>query len=125
MQRFNLTEEQAIKECKEMWKAIKEADQTKEVYLDEHVTLKVWHYECKCPLCQWTKEGLEDIEPQIVDPQLNCHAWNRICPLISQYGKSCYQLGFVGDSYGYSDEWFEAIEQLKVKVGKKEVCDEK
>lgn len=121
MQRFNLTKEQAIKECKELWEDIKETNDTKEEYLNYHIYLKVWRYECHCPLCQWTKEGMEDIEPQIVDIQLNCHHWQRICPLISQYGKSCYQLGFDEDlDLEYSDEWFDAIENLKGEVNGRE-----
>ena len=79
MKKQKLTEEQAIKECKELWAAIEESGLSKDDFLRTEEGKAYWKkdYAANCPLCEYAAT---------VD--CNC------CPLITKYGKDCFSLGF-------------------------------
>lgn len=93
-----MNKKQAIKECKELWSEIKASGLSKVDFL-RSAQGKAWvgrKYLFNCPLCELTKNR-------------NCEG---ACPLHTQYGDGCFDLGFDGYS-PCPPEWFEAIEGLK------------
>ncbi len=93
-----MTKREAIRECKELWKEIEESGKTKYGFLGSP-SGKKWRdkdYRSSCPLCEYSGS--------------NCTK----CPLITQYGKMCAQLGF--KTYGHTPglpEFYEAVRGLK------------
>lgn len=93
----------AIKECKKLWLEIVESAMTKEEFLNSTSGRK-WtnkRYSFDCPLCAISYSHGVD---------LRCPT----CPLVKQYGKGCYELGYV-DDYMPSPKWLKAIGNLEVQ----------
>lgn len=94
-----LTREEAISECKELWRQIKESGLSKSEFLDTP-TGKIWKdkdYQNNCPLCQYAlKDG----------------GGCSYCPLIKQRKQGCSTLGFY-ETHVSEPKWFEAVEGLK------------
>jgi hypothetical protein len=89
-----------IRECKEIWRKIKASRLSKESWLmteDGKVYYNMYLHDC--PLCDgYFRLGAMH----------NCPK----CPLVEQYGKDCYDLGYNEDVV-CPEEWFETIEGLK------------
>ena len=98
---MRLTKAKAIAECQELWNEIKLSGLVKQEFLEteEGEKWKKKAYESDCPLCQYAR-------------------WHgggscRCCPLMIQYGKACYGLGY--DDFGRCPKrWFKAVAGLKV-----------
>jgi len=97
----NMNKRQAIKECKELWREIEESGLSKTEFLrtpadEKWVNKDYWG---DCPLCEYSqsKEGMA-----------TCNH----CPLVTQYGKNCYKLGFNDDKLSLPS-FFKAIRGLK------------
>ena len=94
-----ITRRKAISECKRLWKEIEESGKTKYNFIYRSPAGDKWlakHYQGGCPLCEYSG--------------INC----KICPLKTQYGKCCDELGF--ENHGHipsTPEWFEAVRGLK------------
>jgi len=97
-----LTKREAIRECKRLWKAIEKSGLTKYGFLNspDGKKCKDKGYWGNCPLCEYSRQVTQSLP--------SCS----ICPLITQYGKSCSELGF-NDSGHSLPEWFKAIRGLK------------
>ena len=73
-----MNKRKAISECKKVWKEIKESRLSKEDFLETPAGRK-WidkGYANNCPLCEYASDSCSK------------------CPLVTQYGKDCYELGF-------------------------------
>ena len=84
---MRLTKAEAIRECKLLWLEIQELEMSKQGFLDTPAGEK-WRqkeYHNDCPVCQYVGEVY--IEDGTEDDCLPC-------PLVLQYDKNCYQLGF-------------------------------
>ena len=99
-----MNEEEAIRECKEMWlgeDGIEESGLSKKDFLDSPNGAK-WRkrgYRLDCPLC-------EDNRGDTIFPI--CPT----CPLVIQYGKVCVRLGFKGREKD-GPQFFGAVRGLK------------
>lgn len=97
-----LTKREAIRECKRLWKEIEKSGLTKLAFLNSQAGER-WEgrrYDLDCPLCEYETQhrGKFDCER---------------CPLLTQYGKGCYSLGFGGLGGYSSPEWFKVIRGLR------------
>lgn len=116
---MELSRNEAIKECKELWRLIKKSRKSKWSFL--HITEdgKTWagkDYASDCPLCEWVvsggKSGRHKNRRDTCWHYLLCSNCKRDCPLWTQYGKTCFQIGFMED-VKCPNRWFIAIENLK------------
>lgn len=97
--------QQAIRECKTLWQAIRKSGLDKMTFMLSTQGEK-WlnkEYPNDCPLCAYDSQFGDD-----------CNH----CPLVVQYDKSCWDLGYV-----YRDKcttaFFEAIENLEERSTRK------
>ena len=91
---MRLKKAQAIKECKELWKRIKETGWSKRVVIFRYYP-HMLDYRSYCPLCEWAHQYKGCI----------------MCPLVKQFGETCTALGY--DSIYSTKEWFNTIKELK------------
>ena len=94
-----MTEREAIKECKKLWEEIEKSGLSKENFLNSSAGKK-WiekEYWNDCPLCSYVRES--GYKGDCIE----------VCPLYFQYGKDCFQLGFESDP----PRFFEAVRGLK------------
>ncbi|KKN76945.1 hypothetical protein LCGC14_0365970 [marine sediment metagenome] len=94
-----MAKREAIRDCKRFWKAVEKSGLSKDEFLLTPEG-KVWEakdYMNTCPLCEYGT-GKED----------DCGK----CPLKTQYGKDCYELGYVF-VVRCPPRWFKAIKGLK------------
>lgn len=110
----NLTENEAIKECKELWlgkNGIEESGLSKDDYIEKTESgniLKEKGYPYRCPLCKYTFGSMENAPyPWDIDIK-NCSE----CPFVKQYGKVCIDLGFKEIEIP-TKEWLDIIRNLK------------
>ena len=108
-----LTEQQAIRECKELWEEIEKSGLSKDKFFDTEQG-KLWEkkkYNYNCPLCELTdtRGVLATLSGKIIEYSSGC---KRDCPLFLQYGKGCYDLGF-HDTRKPTKKWLNAIKGLK------------
>jgi len=101
-------EEQAIKDCKHLWSRIEASNSNKQDYLMNHPASKFYNYYCTCPLCEWTSDDEYEFHLEFT----NCPDTVRVCPLIKQYGKDCFQLGY--SSHFTNPFWLDKIKNLKL-----------
>ena len=88
--KFELEEQEAISECKELCAEIEEAGMSKSEFLNT-VRGKRWvdkKYLFQCPLCEYGYGYYTVSRPGVCCPK---------CPLVKQFGKSCFKLGFDED----------------------------
>lgn len=97
---MRITEAEAKRSVKEIWGGLSPGEK-------KPVGTK---YAYDCPLCEWVVEGGWGFETgQTVDVELRCTAFQRICPLIKKYGKSCVQLGYGEDTKSGSQAFIDAV----------------
>ena len=108
-----MTREESIKLCKDLWQEIQKSGMTKEEY-SEGAEIDQCHWENNCPLCEWVHQGdgLGDGNKIAEKVHLWCFAETRTCPLIEQYGLTCLELGYT-DTQVPAQEWLDAIKGLK------------
>ena len=102
--KLTLTKRKSISECKKLWKAIDKSGLLKYEYLHSEDGRK-WYdkkYHASCPLCEYAH--------QVSNKFAMCGQ----CPLVTQYDKHCWELGFenTGETPP-TPEWFEAVRGLK------------
>jgi len=90
---------EAIRECKKLWEEIEKSRLSKMGFLNSPGGEKWWdkHYRGECPLCEYA-----------FDLSNGCPK----CPLVKQYGKDCFALGY--SRFGRSPSFFEAVRGLNV-----------
>jgi len=90
-------EKQAIKKCKDFWGLVKASGLSKDDFLETPEGAKwIGKYVHDCPLCEYVEnEGTPCLD----------------CPLVIQYGKGCYELGF--DPEKPCPDFNSYIEELK------------
>lgn len=98
-----MTKKQAIKDCKELWKAIEKSGLSKSDFLrsEEGEVYDDRNYFGGCPLCEYTR---------VRDPENfpSCST----CPLVTKYSKRCDQLGYTIIGSTASEEFFAAVRGL-------------
>ena len=98
-----MNRKEAIRECKKLWADIEASGFTKDAFLgtDEGVKWSEKNYKNDCPLCDYAKRG-----------RIGVYAGCVKCPLIKQYRKTCYDLGFY-DFRHCGPEFYGFIKGLK------------
>lgn len=93
-----MNKRKSISETKKLWDGIEKSELSKDGFLESPEGEK-WldkNYDHNCPLCEY--------------------AWQipicMKCPLVVQYGKQCFDLGYEEDKIS-TPEWFEALRGLK------------
>ena len=97
--KLELSEKQAISECKKLWNEIEASGLSKFDFLASPEG-KVWkdkNYRADCPLCGYARSF----------NSTQCSP----CPLIQKYGRGCFALGY-RISLLANKEWLEAIRGL-------------
>ena len=100
--KLTLTKRQAIEECKELWAEIEASGLSKDNFLSQTEAGRNWHhrrYFSSCPLCHYSKKNRWLI------------ARCQFCPLVTRYGKVCFDLGFHNFSM-HEPRFLEAIKGL-------------
>jgi hypothetical protein len=92
---MDLTEKQSIAKCKELWNNIETSGLSKNEYFNQHPDLK-FQFSCNCPLCDWVDEG--EWQDDGDESPFPCPNTKRVCPLLKQYHKTCYDLGFADEN---------------------------
>ena len=92
-----MNKREAIRACNELWKEIEKSGLSKKNFIRSPAGEK-WEakkYQYDCPLCEYVKD--KECEDK--------------CPLILQYGKECYELGF--DLKPPDPEFFEGYGRMR------------
>lgn len=123
--RGDITKNEAIRECKEIWGKIKAAGGNKLVFFAKNKEYKC-KYKNDCPLCHYAA-GIWDndynritraifkvtilVQQSLsglgyIEPYCGC------CPLLEQYKKCCIELGF-HCAGAETNKWYDIVEGLK------------
>ena len=92
-----MTKREAIRQCQKLWDEIEKSGLSKDAFLNSPAGKK-WlaeDYLNNCPLCEYSEEVCSD------------------CPLVRQYGKRCWELGFHISSGRHSPSFYKAVRGLK------------
>ena len=108
-----MTRDEAIELCKDLWQAVQESGLTKEEF-SPIAEIDQCHWENDCPLCEWVHlgDGQGTGNKSAERVHLWCFDESRTCPLIQQYGLSCFELGY-DETKLPTQEWLDAIKGLK------------
>jgi len=109
---MKLTKQKAIKETKKLWDRIKELEMSKREFLRTFEG-QDWsqRYRYACPCCEFARRDEDNLEESFQKNWRDtCAVEGRVCPLVEQYGKNCYELGFEDENLA---RFFAVVESLE------------